>query len=74
MTELLSLPPLAVVYVLLTILVVVVTLLVVVTVIAHTVVRRARPEDLPQVLPGLGQVLDAFAQFLPWRRGRGRIR
>ncbi|MER6736577.1 hypothetical protein [Streptomyces puniciscabiei] len=60
-------------YVLLAALAVIVVLLTVVTVVARTVVAKARPEDLPHILPGLGQVLASLALFLPWgRRQRGQ--
>ncbi|MGW3652475.1 hypothetical protein [Streptomyces sp. NPDC000878] len=56
-------------YVLLAVLAVIVVLLTVVAIVARAVVAKARPEDLPHVLPGLGQVLAALALFLPWGRG-----
>ncbi|MFD5519621.1 hypothetical protein [Streptomyces sp. NPDC127066] len=55
-------------YVLLAALAVIVWLLTVVTVVARAVVAKARPEDLPHILPGLGQVLASLALFLPWGR------
>lgn len=55
-------------YVLLAALAVIVSLLTVVTVVARAVVAKARPEDLPHILPGLGQVLASLALFLPWGR------
>ncbi|MEU8620506.1 hypothetical protein [Streptomyces sp. NPDC048623] len=56
-------------YVLLAALAVMVVLFTVVAIIARAVVAKARPEDLPHILPGLGQVLAALALFLPWGRG-----
>ena len=34
------------------------------------VVRKARAEDLPQILAGLSQMIEATAGFLPWHRMR----
>ncbi|MDQ0904637.1 hypothetical protein QFZ22_000622 [Streptomyces canus] len=69
MTDLASAVP---AYVLLAALAVIVVLLTVVAVVARAVVAKARPEDLPHILPGLGEVLAALALFLPWgRRSRG---
>ncbi|MFJ5143252.1 hypothetical protein [Streptomyces sp. NPDC088707] len=65
MTELASAVP---AYVLLAALAVIVVLLTVVAIVARAVVAKARPEDLPHILPGLGQVLAALALFLPWGR------
>jgi membrane protease YdiL (CAAX protease family) len=48
---------------------VIVVLLTVVAVVARAVVAKARPEDLPHILPGLGQVLASLALFLPWGLG-----
>ncbi|MGP8298262.1 hypothetical protein ACTPOK_09980 [Streptomyces inhibens] len=56
-------------YVLLAALAVIIVLLAVVAIVARAVVAKARPQDLPQILPGLGQVLAALALFLPWGRG-----
>ncbi|MFJ2307303.1 MULTISPECIES: hypothetical protein [unclassified Streptomyces] len=56
-------------YVLLAALAVIVVLLTVVAVVARAVVAKARPQDLPHILPGLGQVLTSLALFLPWGRG-----
>jgi hypothetical protein len=56
-------------YVLLAALAVIVVLLTVVAIVARAVVAKARPEDLPHILPGLGQVLASLALFLPWGRG-----
>ncbi|MEU1077971.1 MULTISPECIES: hypothetical protein [unclassified Streptomyces] len=66
MTELASAVP---AYVLLAALAVIVVLLTVVAIVARAVVAKARPEDLPHILPGLGQVLAALSLFLPWGRG-----
>ncbi|MEU3774291.1 hypothetical protein AB0F11_14010 [Streptomyces sp. NPDC032472] len=67
MTELASAVP---AYVLLAALAVIVVLLTVVAIVARAVVAKARPQDLPHILPGLGQVLASLALFLPWgRRG-----
>lgn len=50
----------------------VVVLLSVVAMLVHVIVAKARPEDLPQILPGLGQVLESLSLFLPWnRRAKG---
>ncbi|MFF8413761.1 hypothetical protein [Streptomyces omiyaensis] len=57
-------------YVLLAALAVMVMLFTVAAIIARAVVAKARPEDLPHILPGLGQVLAALAHFLPWGRGK----
>ncbi|WP_433404611.1 hypothetical protein [Streptomyces sp. CA-146814] len=57
-------------YVLLTALAVIAMLFTMVAIIARAVVTKARPEDLPHILPGLGQVLAALALFLPWGRGK----
>ncbi|WP_416960859.1 hypothetical protein [Streptomyces sp. Agncl-13] len=35
----------------------------------RAVVAKARPEDLPHILPGLGQALASLALFLPWGHG-----
>ncbi|MFJ4329157.1 hypothetical protein ACIP3A_39440 [Streptomyces tricolor] len=60
-------------YVLLAVLAVVVVLLAVVAIVARAVVAKARPQDLPHILPGLGQVLASLALFLPWAlRQRGQ--
>jgi hypothetical protein len=68
-----SLPITAPAYILLTALSVIVALIVVVALVACAVVAKARPEDLPQILPGLGRVLEALALFLPWgKRTRSR--
>ncbi|MFD6331654.1 hypothetical protein ACFWGI_19040 [Streptomyces niveus] len=56
-------------YVLLAALAAIVVLLTVVAVVARAVVAKARPQDLPHILPGLGQVLASLALFLPWGRG-----
>ncbi|MFI1621834.1 hypothetical protein ACH4VT_33475 [Streptomyces lydicus] len=56
-------------YVLLAALAVIVVLLAVVAIVARAVVAKARPQDLPHILPGLGQVLASLALFLPWGRG-----
>ncbi|MFF3733359.1 hypothetical protein ACFYXM_24345 [Streptomyces sp. NPDC002476] len=66
MTDLASAVP---AYVLLAALAITVVLLTVVSIVARTVAAKARPEDLPHILPGLGQVLAALALFLPWGRG-----
>ncbi|BAU82997.1 hypothetical protein SLA_2060 [Streptomyces laurentii] len=56
-------------YVLLAALAVIIVLFTVVAIIARMVLAKARPEDLPHVLPALGQVMEALALFLPWGRG-----
>ncbi|MGW6308287.1 hypothetical protein [Streptomyces niveus] len=38
--------------------------------IVRVVVQKARPEDLPAVLVGMSQVLQAMAGMLPWGRPR----
>jgi hypothetical protein len=38
-----------------------------------TVVRKARAEDLPQILTGLSQMIEAMASFLPWHSLRRRL-
>lgn len=50
---------------------VVVLMLTLIAVIVLAVLRRARPEDLPQVLHGLGSVISALTCFLPWGRKQG---
>jgi hypothetical protein len=39
-------------------------------VVAHRAVEKARPEDLPEVLHGLGQLAASLACFLPWGKKR----
>ncbi|MFI6125348.1 hypothetical protein ACIBCU_37495 [Streptomyces sp. NPDC051064] len=39
-------------------------------VIVRRVVDKARPEDLPAVLTGLGEVVASLACFLPWGKTR----
>lgn len=34
------------------------------------VLKKARPEDLPEILAGLSQVIGALACFLPWGKWR----
>ncbi|MEU5382020.1 hypothetical protein ABZ359_42155 [Streptomyces sp. NPDC005968] len=55
-------------YVLLAALAVIAMLLTVAAIVARAVVTKARPQDLPHILPGLGQVLASLALFLPWGR------
>lgn len=38
--------------------------------IAHAVIKRASPQDLPQVLAGLSTVIIALSSLLPWRVDR----
>ncbi|MEV0602493.1 hypothetical protein AB0I82_24765 [Streptomyces sp. NPDC050315] len=38
--------------------------------VVRLVVRKARAEDLPHVLTGMSQVLEAIAAMLPWTRPR----
>nr|WSW49808.1 hypothetical protein OG296_43105 [Streptomyces sp. NBC_01001] len=71
MTELAAAVP---AYVLLAVLAVIVVLLTVVAIVARAVVAKARPQDLPHILPGLGQVLASLALFLPWGRRGPRAR
>ncbi|MGW5931891.1 hypothetical protein ACWF2L_37490 [Streptomyces anulatus] len=47
-----------------------VLLAVVVLLITQRVVDKARPEDLPAVLAGLGDVVASLACFLPWGKTR----
>jgi hypothetical protein len=47
-----------------------VLLAVVVLLITRRVVDKARPEDLPAVLAGLGDVVASLACFLPWGKAR----
>lgn len=46
-------------------------LVVVVLTVARRVVDKARPEDLPAILVGLGEVVASLACFLPWGKTRG---
>lgn len=48
----------------------IVALAILATIIVRSVVAKARAEDLPEVLTGLSQVLEATAGFLPWRAWR----
>jgi hypothetical protein len=45
---------------------------VLVGVIVSCVVRKARP-DLPQILTGLSQIVEATTWLLPWRRRSGSV-
>ncbi|MFF1378852.1 hypothetical protein [Streptomyces sp. NPDC058308] len=47
-----------------------VLLSVLVLAITRRVVDKARPEDLPEILHGLGHVLASLACFLPWGKTR----
>ncbi|MFC6065059.1 hypothetical protein [Streptomyces ochraceiscleroticus] len=40
--------------------------------VVRLVVCKARAEDLPHVLTGMSQVLEAIAAMLPWSRPRDR--
>ncbi|MCX5115429.1 hypothetical protein OOK13_44835 [Streptomyces sp. NBC_00378] len=45
-------------------------LVIAVLAIARRVVDKSRPEDLPAVLAGLGDVVASLACFLPWGKTR----
>lgn len=45
----------------------------VVLIIVRRVVDKARPEDLPEVLTGLGHVFSSLAGFLPWGKTRDAL-
>ncbi len=49
----------------------IVVLALLVAVIATCVVRKARAEDLPQLLTALSHVVEAAARFLPWGGSEG---
>ena len=51
----------------------IVALAILATIIVRSVVTKARAEDLPEVLTGLSQVLEATAGFLPWRAWRNDL-